>query len=148
MILPCYICVRVEKATTPNLTLKGSAMKTYRLLKDIDNPEHDKRCAYGYRQYDVFKAGTFFEGYPAHLDVNQRFNSAYVRSKEWSHLGGDVAALIIGNSQETEPTTWHEIATLDGGYHHFSDEVIEQLLKHGDVTLDQVKIALAKCLSE
>jgi len=28
MILSCYICVGVEKTTTPNLTLKGSAMKT------------------------------------------------------------------------------------------------------------------------
>ena len=123
-------------------------MKTYRLLKDIDNPEYDRRCSYGYRQYEFFKAGTFFEGHPSRLDNNQRFEAAYARCKAWSSLHGDVAALVIGNSEETEPTNWHEVATLDGGYHHFSHEVIEQLLQDGDVTLDQVKSALTKCLSD
>jgi hypothetical protein len=123
-------------------------MKTYRLLKDIDNPEYDRRCSYGYRQYEFFKAGTFFEGHPARLDNNQRFEAAYARSKAWSSLHGDVAALVIGNSEEAKPTNWREIATLDGGYHHFSNEVIEQLIDSGDVTLDQVKNALTKCLSE
>jgi hypothetical protein len=123
-------------------------MKTYRLLKDIDNPEYDRRCSYGYRQYEFFKAGTFFEGRSAHLDANQRFNAAYARSKAWSSLHGDVAALVIGNSEEAEPTNWHEVATLDGGHHHFADEVLEQLLKDGIVTLEQVKDALSKCLSD
>jgi hypothetical protein len=123
-------------------------MQAYRLLKDIENPHHDKRCTYGYKQYEVLKGGTFFEGRSAHLDANQRFNAAYARSKAWSSLHGDVAALVIGNSEEAEPTNWHEIATLDGGYHHFADEVLEQLLQVGDVTLDQVKNALTKCLSD
>lgn len=123
-------------------------MKTYRLLKDIDNPDHDKRNKYDYRQYEVLKGGTFFEGHPAHLDSNNRFEPAYVRSKAWRGVHGDVAALIIGNSIEADPTNWHEIATVDGGYHHFADEVLEQLLSGGDVTLDQVKNALAKCLED
>ena len=122
-------------------------MKTYRLLKDIDNPEYDRRCSYGYRQYEFFKAGTFFEGHPARKDADG-FEVDYARCKAWSSLHGDVAALVIGNSEETEPTNWHEVATLDGGYHHFADEVLEELLQVGDVTLDQVKNALTKCLSE
>lgn len=123
-------------------------MKTYKLLKDIENPEHDKRCNYGYRQYDVFKAGTFFEGHPAYLGENNRFEPAYARCKAWSHMSGDIAALVVGNSAETEPSNWNEIATLDGGFHHFANEVIEQLLRVGDVSLEQVKAALAECLKE
>jgi len=123
-------------------------MKTYRLLKDIANPEYDRRCSYGYRQFEFFKAGTFFEGRLAHLDANHRFEADYARCKAWSSLHGDVAALVISNSEEAEPTNWHEVATLDGGFHHFADEVLEQLLKDGNVTLQQVKDALTKCLAD
>lgn len=123
-------------------------MKTYRLLKDIKNPDHDKRNKYDYRQFEVLKGGTFFEGHPAHIDGDNRYEGAYVRSKAWRSVHGDVAALIIGNSVEADPTNWHEIATVDGGYHHFADDVIERLISNGDVTLKQIQYALAQCLVE
>ena len=123
-------------------------MQAYRLLKDVENPHHDKRCTYGYKQYEVLKGGTFFEGRSAFVDSNNRFTAAYATCKAWSHIEGDVAALVIGNSVQTEPSNWHEVATLNGGYHHFANDVLEQLLSNGDVTLDQVKNALAKCLSD
>jgi len=122
-------------------------MKTYKLLKDIENPQHDKRCNYGHKQYKIFKAGTFFEGRTANLNNDRDFSPAYVHCYEWRHLSGDIAALIIGNSIEAEPKNWHEIATIDGGYHHFASDVIEQLLNGGDVSLDQVKNALTTCLN-
>ena len=121
-------------------------MKTYKLLKDIENPQHDKRCSYGHKKYETFKAGTFFEGMSANLDNDRDFSPAYIQCYEWRHLSGDTAVLIIGNSVEAEPKNWHEIATIGGGYHHFSSDVIEQLLKVGAVSLDKVKNALAACL--
>jgi hypothetical protein len=123
-------------------------MKTYRLLKDIANPDHDKRVKHGYQQYETFKAGTFFEGMPASLDKDNRFEPAYVYCKEWRHLSSDTAALIIGNSIEAEPSNWHEIATALGGYHHLGGDVIEKLLKDGIVTIEQVKNALSKVIQE
>jgi hypothetical protein len=121
-------------------------MQAYRLLKDIENPHHDKRCTYGYKQYEVLKGGTFFEGRPAFVDSNNRFTAAYATCKAWSSIEGDTAALIIGNSVLTEPATWGELATLGGGYHHWANEVLEQLLKDKTVTLEQLKAALNDCL--
>lgn len=123
-------------------------MKTYRLIKDIANPDHDRRCKHGYQQYETFKAGTFFEGRPASLDKDNLFDPAFVYCKEWRHLSGDTAALIIGSSIEAEPTDWHEIATALGGYHHLSGDVIEKLLKDGIVNIKQIKDTLSKVIQE
>jgi hypothetical protein len=124
------------------------SFKSYKLLKDIDNPQFDRRSKYGHRQFERFKADTFFEGSPACLDDKRGFTAAFARCKDWATLQGDLAALIIGNSVEAEPSNWHEIATLDGGNHHWAEEVIETLLSDGVVNLEQVKTALKKCLSE
>ena len=121
-------------------------MNTYRLLKDIDNPEYDKRCNYGHRKLPAYKAGTFFEGRKASRDDDGSFDPAHIFSPEWRFLTGDIAALIIGNSEPAEPSNWHEVATSNGGHHHFADDVLEQLIKDGLVTLEQVKVSLDKCL--
>ena len=122
--------------------------KTYKLLKDVENPEYDKRCKYGYKQHQTFKAGIFFEGRPASLDDKQRFEPAFAYCKEWRHLYGDLAALIIGSSVEAEPTNWHELATALGGYHHHAGDVLEQLLKDKIISMEQAKDALTKSLED
>jgi hypothetical protein len=123
-------------------------MKTYRLLKDIKNPDHDKRCAYGYKRHTTFKAGTFFEGKPLTTEEQVWRGSAFISCKEWGHIGGDLASLLIGSSTESQAINWHEIATSDGGCHHMADDVLENLIREGVLTINQVKLALNNCLNE
>jgi hypothetical protein len=123
-------------------------MKTYRLLKDIQNPDHDKRCSYGYKKTPTFKAGTFFEGKPVSIEENAWRSAAFLSCKDWGHVNGDLAALLIGSSTESDPTNWHELAVIDGGCHHMADDVLENLIKNGILTIDQVTSALTSCLSE
>jgi hypothetical protein len=106
-------------------------MKTYKLLKDIHNPDHDKRRAYGYQKLNTFKAGTFFEGKPVSVEEHAWRAMAFISCKEWGHVNGDLAALLIGSSVETEPNNWHEIATTNGGCHHMADDVLENLIREG-----------------
>lgn len=119
---------------------------SYRLLKDVANPEHDKRCTSGYKKFPTLKAGTFFEGRRATVDADGLFDPAFVYCPQWRTIGGDLAALIIGNSEPAEPTNWDEIAIAAGGYHHFADDVLDRLIKEGAVTLEQVKQALHEIL--
>ena len=123
-------------------------MKTYKLLKDIHNPDHDKRRAYGYQKHSTFKAGTFFEGKPVSVDAHAWRGAAFISCKEWGHIGGDLAALLIGSSVESEPNNWHEIATTNGGCHLMADDVLENLIREGVVTLGQVRAALNNSLNE
>jgi len=123
-------------------------MKTYKLLKDIHNPDHDKRRAYGYQKLNTFKAGTFFEGKPVSVEEHAWRSMAFISCKEWGHVGGDLAALLIGISVETEPNNWHEIATTNGGCHHMADDVLENLIREGVVTIGQVRAALNNSLNE
>jgi len=123
-------------------------MKTYRLSIDIQNPEHDKRCAYGFKKHNVLKAGTFFEGKPISTEKLAWHSAAFVHCNEWGHISGNLASLLIGSSTECEPTNWHELAVIDGGCYHMADDVLEKLIANGTLTVDQVKAALTSCLSE
>lgn len=122
-------------------------MKTYRLSKDIANPEYDKRCKYGIKQYATFKAGTFFEGKPINVPADYlRVEAAYACNKDW-HIQGDTAALLIDNSVESEPNTWDEIAIIGGAWHHMAGDVVQAMLDNGIVSIDQVKAALNQSIS-
>ena len=123
-------------------------MKTYRLIKDIQNPDHDKRCAYGYKRHMTFKAGTFFEAKPLSVEENAWRSAAFLTCKEWGHISVDIASLLIGSSTESAPNNWKEIATSDGGCHHMADDVLENLIANGILSVEQVKAALTSCLSE
>jgi hypothetical protein len=50
--------------------------------------------------------------------------------------------LILGNSEETQARTWHELATLDGGWHHLASDMLEALIKSGVVSIDQLAAVL------
>lgn len=122
-------------------------MKTYRLLKDVANPEHDKRCKYGFKQYPIFKAGILFEGRPISVDSEtSRVDPAYVCNSDW-HIQGDIAALLIGNAIESEPNTWTEIAIIGGTWNHMAGDVIQVMLDNGIVSIDQVKAALNQSIN-
>ena len=122
-------------------------MKTYRLSINLTNPVYDKRCGTGVKSVPMIKAGTLFEGMPTHINsANGGVTPAYVRCKDW-WAQGEVAALVIGNSFESAPKTWREIAICDGDWSHFADEVLDRLLVDELVTVDQVKDTLNKCLN-
>jgi hypothetical protein len=123
-------------------------MKTYRLSINLTNPVYDKRCGTGVKSVPMIKAGTLFEGMPTYVNsANGGVTPAYVRCKDW-YAQGEVAALVIGNSFESAPETWREIAICDGDWSHFADEVLDQLLADELVTVDQVRNTLNKCLNK
>ena len=109
----------------------------YQLKTTIANPDHDKRRRYGQEAIAEFKAGDKFV-------IWQREHTYLGASVDFGgpSISGILAGEIISNCEPVQPTTWLDIALVCGGYQSCADDTINQLLKTGVVTADQVAKAL------
>ena len=131
-------------------------MDTYKLLADIPNPEFDGRCRYGFKSVKTFIQGTVFQGHTTRRDDTKEigstdwimsFEPAYACHRNW-HFSGTLAETLIANAQLCAPTTWQDLALVEGGFEHFAGDVLEELLATGVLSIDQIKNALTDCLAK
>jgi hypothetical protein len=124
--------------TTPAAATK----QIYKLATHVKNPDFDKRRAHGYRALPAFDQGTTFAVYEA----DER--SPTMIDLGTCHISGKLADLLVSQAHPVEPTTWHDIGLTCGGYGNCASDVIDQLLRSGAVTPQQVTQALNQFLSQ
>jgi len=108
----------------------------YQLKTTVTNPDYDKRCKYGYRAVAEWEIGRNFTFYPAH-DM-----SPAMADFGGHNVQGEIAKLLLSHSEPVQANTWADISKVCGGYYHCADDTINQLLKTGIVTPEQVVKAL------
>ena len=115
----------------------------YTLKTTIVNPDYDKRFRYGQRSIPEFKAGKTFVVWKT--DVSYLGSTIDMGGPS---IDGKTAEEIIAHSEPVQPKTWHDVALVCGGYFSCADDTIDQLIKTGIVTPEQVVRALNTFLEQ
>lgn len=113
------------------------------LTRDVPNPIHDKRCRYGERGIDVFKAGTVLQF------RENRFGEKYVTSPSMPMLRHQLHELLAPLCEPYKPKTFADLATIRGfSASVIADDVLEELIRRGAVSLDVANDALDAILKD